>query len=177
MTVSKCPCLTFSAAMSCLDAKISLVPKHKLVVPSSYLPLQHTSEQTRPQSRKATQPQIHTLRPLTYELFFQKRSKIERVVLNRECIEGIFCTKLGQNSNPQRLTYAQILVGGRNDTIHHFENREAPEKRRDLWNEKDHVTAISQVHRRQRNKSWTWQKKQGFICFHPLWKSFRLVVF
>ena len=92
MTVSKCPCLTFSAAMSCLDAKISLVPKHKLVVPSSYLPLQHTSEQTRPQSRKATQPKIHTLRPLTYELFFQKRSKIERVVLNRECIEGIFCT-------------------------------------------------------------------------------------
>ena len=32
MLVSKCPCLTFSAAMSCLDAKISLVPS---IVPHS----------------------------------------------------------------------------------------------------------------------------------------------
>ena len=49
----KCPCLTFSAAMSHLDVKISLVPKHKLIVPSTltYWPLQHTSKQTKPQSR------------------------------------------------------------------------------------------------------------------------------
>ena len=137
MAVSKCPCLTFSTAMSCLDVKISLVPKHKLVVPSSYLPLQHTSEQTRPQSRKATKPQIHTLRPLTYELFFQKRSKIEGVILNRACIEGIFCTKLGQNSNPQRLTYTQILVGGRNDTISPFWKPRSPsEEERPLERER-----------------------------------------
>lgn len=30
--VSKCPCLTLGVAMSCLDAQISLVPEHQLVV-------------------------------------------------------------------------------------------------------------------------------------------------
>ena len=30
--VSKFPCLTLGVAMSCLDAKISLVPEHQLIV-------------------------------------------------------------------------------------------------------------------------------------------------
>ena len=69
MAVSiKCPCLTFSAAMSCLDAKISLVPKHKLIVPSTLL-----APATHIQTDKATM--IHMLRPLTYELFFQNSWK------------------------------------------------------------------------------------------------------
>ena len=65
MAVSKCPCLTFSAAMSCLDAKISLVPS---IVPYSTFHL-IGSYNTHPnrQSHKATK--IHTLRPLTNELF------------------------------------------------------------------------------------------------------------
>ena len=64
----KCPCLTFSAAMSCLDAKISLAPKHKLIVPSTLL-----APATHIQTDKATV--IHMLRPLTYELFFQNSWK------------------------------------------------------------------------------------------------------
>ena len=75
MAVSKCPCLTFSAAMSCLEAKISLAPKHQLMVPSTLLaPATHipTDKATKPQSHKATK--IHTLTPLTYELFFQNSS-------------------------------------------------------------------------------------------------------
>ena len=59
-----CPCLTFSAATSCLDAKISLV----LSINSYYLQpnrhLQHTSKATKPQ-------RYNMLRPLTCELFFQ----------------------------------------------------------------------------------------------------------
>ena len=55
MPVSKCLCLTFSAGMSCLDAKISLVPKHQLMVPSTVIwSLQHKSKQTKPQSHKDT---------------------------------------------------------------------------------------------------------------------------
>ena len=64
----KCPCLTFSAAMSCLDAKISLAPKHKLIVHSTLL-----APATHIQTDKATM--IHMLRPLTYELFFQNSWK------------------------------------------------------------------------------------------------------
>ena len=76
------------------------------------------------------------------------------VVLNRACIKGFFCPKLGQVSNPQRLTYYKTIIthllfeypaplpwGKQN--WHHFENREAPGKRRDPWNKKDHMTAIS----------------------------------
>ena len=63
MAVSKCPCLNFSATMSCLDAKISLVPRHKLIVPSTLL-----APATHIRTDKATE--IHTLRPLTSELFF-----------------------------------------------------------------------------------------------------------
>ena len=155
--------------MSCLGAKISLIPKHRLIVPSSYWLLQHTSDQT---SYKAAKPQIHTLRPLTYELFFKKNSKIEGVVLNRACIEEIFCPKLGQNSNPQY--------------------REAPGKRRVPWNEKDDVTALSQeqkvrfcmlsrvlpVHRGQRVNSWTRQKNAGshlFLLFRKFISPFRVL--
>ena len=69
MAVSiKCSCLTFSAAMSCLDAKISLVPKHNLIIPSTLL-----APATHIQTDKATR--IHMLRPLTYELFVQNSSK------------------------------------------------------------------------------------------------------
>ena len=73
MAVAKYPCLTFSAAMSCLDAKISLVPSNQLIVPSTLLaPATHirTDKAT---TQKATK--LHTLRPLTYELFFQNSSK------------------------------------------------------------------------------------------------------
>ena len=55
-------------AMSCLDAKISLVPKHQLIVPPTLLaPATHIS------TDKATK--IHTLSLLRYELFFQNSSK------------------------------------------------------------------------------------------------------
>jgi len=51
--------------MPCLiDAKISLVPKHQLMVPSTLLALA-----TNIRRYKATK--IHTLTPLTYELFFK----------------------------------------------------------------------------------------------------------
>ena len=32
------------------------------------------------------------------------------VVLNRACIKGFFCPKLGQVSNPQRLTYYKTII-------------------------------------------------------------------
>ena len=118
------------------------------------------------------------------------------VVLNRACIKGFFCPKLGQVSNPQRLTYYKTIIthllfeypplpwGKQN--WHHFENREAPGKRRDPWNKKDHMTVISHeqkvtttrlvrlcmlsrvllVHcRRQRNNNWTWQKNSESFAF------------
>ena len=57
-------------AMPCLiDAKISLVPKHQLIVPSTLLALAtniRTYKVTKIQSYKATK--IHTLTPLKYEL-------------------------------------------------------------------------------------------------------------
>ena len=65
MAVSKCPCLTFSAAMSCLDGKISVVLKHQLMVPATLF-----APATQIPTDKATK--IHTLTPLTYELFFSK---------------------------------------------------------------------------------------------------------
>ena len=47
-------------------------------------------------------------------LFPEQRNKIESVVLNRVHIFRTFCTKQGRGflgvSNPQRLTYTQILV-------------------------------------------------------------------
>ena len=65
MAVSKCPCLTFSAAMSCLDGKISVVLKRQLMVPATLF-----APATQIPTDKATK--IHTLTPLTYELFFSK---------------------------------------------------------------------------------------------------------
>ena len=77
MVVSKCPCLTFSEAMPCLDAKISLV---LTIVPHSafYLIVPCNTHPYR-QSHKATK--IHTLTPPTYELFFQNSSKKEWISL------------------------------------------------------------------------------------------------
>ena len=47
-------------------------------------------------------------------LFPEQRNKIESVVLNRVHIFRTFCTKQGRGflgvSNPQRLTYTQILA-------------------------------------------------------------------
>ena len=48
--------------------KISLVPTHQLIVPSTLL-----APTTNIRTHKATK--IHTLEPLTYELFFQNSSK------------------------------------------------------------------------------------------------------
>ena len=39
MAVSNCPCLTLSRVNVMLDAKISLVPTHQLLVPSTLLAL------------------------------------------------------------------------------------------------------------------------------------------
>ena len=50
-----------------LDAKISLVPTHQLIVPSTFL-----APATDIRTYKATK--IHTLKPLTNELFFQNSS-------------------------------------------------------------------------------------------------------
>ena len=54
-------------ATSCVDAKISMVPKHQLMVPLTLL-----APGTHIRTEKATK--IHTLRPLTYELCFQNSS-------------------------------------------------------------------------------------------------------
>ena len=79
MAVSKCPCLTFNAAMSCLDAQISLVPKYQLIVPPTLL-----APATHIQTHKATK--IHTLTPLTYELFFKHSSK--RISKKKKCLKS-----------------------------------------------------------------------------------------
>ena len=55
MVVSKCPRLTFGAAMSCLDAIISLVPSNQLRVPSTLLaPTTHIQTDKNTQSHKDT---------------------------------------------------------------------------------------------------------------------------
>ena len=81
--VSKCPCLTFSEAMPCLDAKISLV---LTIVPhSAFYLIGPCNTHPYRQSHKATK--IHTLTPLTYELFFQRSSKKEKG--NRGALERV----------------------------------------------------------------------------------------
>ena len=52
----KVPLLTFSEAMSCLDAKLSLAPSNQLIVPSTSLaPGTHPCIQTgKPQTHKDT---------------------------------------------------------------------------------------------------------------------------
>ena len=52
MAVSKCPCLTFITAISCLDVKISLIPSNQLIVPSTLL-----APATLIQTDKGTKPQ------------------------------------------------------------------------------------------------------------------------
>ena len=60
MVVSKCPCLTFSTVMSCLDAKISLVPStvphstFTLIGPQNTHPNRQSHIVTKPQSQKDT---------------------------------------------------------------------------------------------------------------------------
>ena len=66
MSVSNCPCLTLSQVNVKLDAKLSLVPTHQLIVPSTLL-----APATEFRTHKATK--IHTLRPLAYELFFHRQ--------------------------------------------------------------------------------------------------------
>ena len=51
---SQCPCLTLSAAMSCLDTRISLVPKDQLIVPSTLLA---PTTEIRTQSHRGTYAQ------------------------------------------------------------------------------------------------------------------------
>ena len=68
-SVSKCPCLTFSEAMTCLDAKISLV---LTIVPhSTFYLIGPCNTHSYRQSHKATK--IHTLTSPTYDLFFLKQ--------------------------------------------------------------------------------------------------------
>ena len=70
MAVSKCPCLTLSRVNAMLHDKISLVPTHQLIISSTLL-----AAATEIQTHKATE--IHTLKPLTYGLFFQNSSKMK----------------------------------------------------------------------------------------------------
>ena len=60
MVVSNCPSLTLSRVNVMLDAKISLVPMHQLIVPSTLLTLA-TQNNPNTQSHKDTYTQ-----PLTY---------------------------------------------------------------------------------------------------------------
>ena len=55
--------------------------------------------------------------------------------------------------------------GGRN--WHHFENREAPGKRRDPWNDKDHVTGIS--HEQKVSNVMAQQDLWVFTCWAEFW--------
>ena len=57
-----------------IDAKIWLVPKLQLIVPSTLL-----APATNIRSHKAMK--IHTFTPLTYEIFFQKNSSIIHVII------------------------------------------------------------------------------------------------
>ena len=96
----------------------------------------------------------------------------------------IFCPKLGQVTNPERLTYTQILVkypsppGAETDTILETEKPLGTvERPLELERSRD---CDMPVHRRQRNNNWTRQKKkkkQGVICFYSLGKSFRHFMF
>ena len=83
MVVSKCPCLTLSAAMSCLEAKISLVPS--IVPHSTFNLIVPCNTHPNRQSHKTTK--IHTLTSLTDELFFfkiaQKQWNIVKTVTHK----------------------------------------------------------------------------------------------
>ena len=65
MAISKCSCLTFSNVMfkcqNLIDSQHQLIVSSTLLIPATHI-----------QTHKAKKK--HTLRPLTYELFFQKSS-------------------------------------------------------------------------------------------------------
>ena len=74
MAVSNCPSLTLSRVNVMLDAKISLVPMHQLIVPSTLLTLA-TQNNPNTQSHKDTCTQSIDI---LYELFFQNSSKTDQ---------------------------------------------------------------------------------------------------
>ena len=74
MVVSNCPSLTLSRVNVMLDAKISLVPMHQLIEPSTLLTLA-TQNNPNTQSHKDTYTQSIDI---LYELFFQNSSKTDQ---------------------------------------------------------------------------------------------------
>ena len=72
--------------MSCLDAQIALVPSNQLIVPSTLL-----APATHIQTDKATKPQRYTLRPLTFELFFQNSSEMKEIDFSTPATKSRFC--------------------------------------------------------------------------------------
>ena len=74
MVVSNCPSLTLSRVNVMLDAKISLVPMHQLIVPSTLLTLA-TQNNPNTQSHKDTYTQSIDI---LYDLFFQNSSKTDQ---------------------------------------------------------------------------------------------------
>ena len=98
MVVSKCPCLTFGAAMSCLDA----ISHWFLAINSEYLqpywPLQHTSKQTK--TDKATKPQRYIsldhwhISSMTEKELYQEDQNMRRhtfMITKKICIWIICC--------------------------------------------------------------------------------------
>ena len=73
ITVSKYPCLTFTATMQCLDAKTSSVPS--IAPHSTFNLIGPCNTHPNRQSHKATKIHTLTAAPLTYELFFRNSSK------------------------------------------------------------------------------------------------------
>ena len=71
MAVSKCPCLTFIAAMSCLDARISLVPEHQLIVPL----IGPCNTHPNTQGHKSTKPQRYIRSQQWHMSYFFKIAK------------------------------------------------------------------------------------------------------
>ena len=77
-------------------------------------------------------------------------NKIEGVILNRACIKGFFCPKHDGSGLKHSAAHLYQNIGRVPPT--HCENREAPEKKRNLWNEKDYVTGISHEQKVTNNK-------------------------
>ena len=76
-----------------LDAKISLVPTHQLIIPSTLL-----APVTEIWTHKATK--MHTLKPLTYELFW-KNTSIKMVTGNYKDNYNLISPLLDQNNDLQ----------------------------------------------------------------------------
>ena len=79
-----------------IDAKISLVPKHQLVIPSTLLALA-----TNIRTYKATK--IHMLTPLTYDLFFKIAQITEHVKKSLRTISIKFLQVSEQHFIKQRM--------------------------------------------------------------------------